>query len=92
MGCELQYSTVTAMEYKKKEDPVYKLKGVMDALMRGADQASPKETFDAIIRAIPTSQDIQELKDAISFIGDKQYLEHGKCENYSDILLYLLNK
>jgi hypothetical protein len=92
MGCEMQYSSTEAMKYKKTEDPVYKLKDTMDSIMRWANQASPKEIFDAITREIPTLEDIEKLKEAIIFIGDANYLQDNKCDSYSDILLYLLNK
>lgn len=51
-GFEIQYSRKSAMEWKKQDDPIYKLKWSIDALIRWKHQASPKEIFDNLTREI----------------------------------------
>ncbi len=52
IGCEIQYSKKWWMDWKKKEDIIYKLKEAIKAWMRWAEQASPKEIFDEFTREI----------------------------------------
>lgn len=81
---ELQYSKKTSMEWKKKEDSIYKIKGAIDATMRWAQQASPQEIFDALTREMPE----ESLKD----ICDPDNSDNLNIKTYNDLILYLIYK
>lgn len=51
-GFEVQYSRKSAMEWKKDDDLIYKLKWSIDALMRWVFYASPKEIFNNLTREV----------------------------------------
>ncbi len=82
IGCEIQYSKKSAKEWKEREDPIYKFRGAIDALMRGAYQSTPKEIFDIITREI-SEWDIATLSDPNSW-------KSLWLKSYNDLMLYLI--
>lgn len=47
-GCEVQFSTETAADEKSKEDPYYKIRGLLDAFMRGPKYRLPSEIYSIL--------------------------------------------
>lgn len=82
IGCEIQYSKKSAKKWKEQDDPIYKFRGAIDALMRWAHQATPKEIFDAITREIQIS-DIPKFSDPDTGIS-------LGLTTYNDIMQYLI--
>jgi hypothetical protein len=84
VGCEIQYSKKSAKIWKEREDPIYKFRGAIDALMRWAYQSTPKEVFDMLTREIAE-------KDLLSLSHPKTW-ETLDLKIYNDLLLYLIRK
>ncbi len=82
IGCEIQYSKRSAKQWKEKEDPIYKFRWAINALMRWSYQATPKEIFDAITREIQVS-DIPKLSDPDTGVS-------LGLSTYNDIMQYLI--
>ena len=48
IGCELQYSKKSAMEWKKRDNAIYKFRALLDGLLRGEYIETPLSIYKSI--------------------------------------------
>ena len=82
--CEIQYSKESAMQWKKRENAIYKFKALFHGLLRWEFTDTPKSIYNAIRQRITTIA-INNLEDPIT--GKNLWLTDHK-----DLMLYLIEE
>ena len=79
---ELQYCKESVMEYKKREDIIYKIQSAIMMLMRWENQASPQELYNLL------SQEIG--KDQLENMMDPETNNPLGITDHSQLMIYLI--
>ncbi len=85
IGTEIQYSRKSAMEWKKRENAIYKFRALFDGLLRGEYVDTPQSVYNSIKRKIPNTTTIQSLV-------DPDTTNNLNLNTHKDLMKYLMNK
>ena len=81
---ELQYCKKSVMEYKKREDIIYKIQSAIIMLMRWENQASPQELYNLLLQEIG--------KDQLEKMMDPETNNPLGITDHSKLMIYLIQK
>ena len=73
------------MEWKKRENAIYKFRALFDGLLRGEYVDTPQSVYNSIKRKIPNTTTIQSLV-------DPDTTNNLNLNTHKDLMKYLMNK
>ncbi len=94
---EIQFSNESSADWKKKDDQVYKPKGMLKVLMRGPKFATPKDCYDLINERIKPGTLAELRHDSInsmilSYIENENFLIPHVSEGAKELLITCIAK